>query len=76
MYIGPSDHLTSDLSWILFIKVRLVPQGKGGGADLRPKQPRSCFNCLEMGHLKANCLKLIRQYPLNNIPVDKSVNIV
>ena len=28
MYIGPSDHLTSDLSWILFIKLRLVPQDK------------------------------------------------
>ena len=28
MYIGASDHLTSDLSWILFIKLRLVPQGK------------------------------------------------
>ena len=29
----------------------------------RQRLPVPCFNCLEMGHLKATCPKLNRQYP-------------
>ena len=32
-----------------------------------------CFNCLEMGHLRASCPKLPRQYPLSG--VDKSIGV-
>ena len=49
---------------------------QGSGASPRSYQLGPCFNCLEIGHLKANCPKLTGQYPLNNISVDKSINIV
>ena len=29
-----------------------------------PKMPGPCFNCLKMGHLKANCPDLAKSYPL------------
>ena len=29
--------------------------GPSQGGGMRPKQLEPCFNCLEMGHLKANC---------------------
>ena len=49
---------------------------QGGGPSQRPRQSRLCFYCLEMGHLKANCHKITRQYPLNYISVDKDVDTV
>ena len=36
------------------------------GTSYRYRVPGPCFNCLEMGHLKANCLKLVKSYPLSN----------
>ena len=36
------------------------------GASFRYRVPGPCFNCLEMGHLKANCPKLVKLYPLSN----------
>ena len=57
------------------IQTSLVPS-QGGGPSQRPRQSRPCFYCLEMGHLKANCHKITRQYPLNYISVDKDVDTV
>ena len=55
------------------MRTTLVPS-QGGGP--KPRQPGPCFNCLEMGHLKANCPKINRQYPLNNnILVVNNVNV-
>ena len=65
----------------------LTQQPPGG-----PTQPRGasyqfrvlgpCFDCLEMGHLKANCPKLARLYPLSivvanavTVASDKTDNI-
>ena len=36
------------------------------GDSYRYRVPGPCFNCLEMGHLKANCPKLVKSYPLSN----------
>ena len=36
------------------------------GASFQYRVPGPCFNCLEMGHLKANCPKLVKSYPLSN----------
>ena len=44
-------------------RTTLVPSQAGGS---KPRQSEPCFNCLEMGHLKANCPNIPRQYPLNN----------
>ena len=49
---------------------------QGGGPSQRPRQREPCFHYLEMGHLKANCPKITRQYPLNYISVDKDVDTV
>ena len=36
------------------------------GASYCYRVPGPCFNCLGMGHLKANCPKLVKSYPLSN----------
>ena len=54
----------------------MLPMGSGLP---RPQQVGPCFNCLEMGHLKAYCPKRNRKYPLNqldNLCVDSSVDTV
>ena len=56
-----------------------VPMQPMGSGLPRPWQVGPCFNCLEMGHLKAHCPKINRKYPLsqlNNSCVDSSVDTV
>ena len=65
--------------WFNNIPMAQLPPLPGGSGSLTqqppggPTQPRGasywfrvpgpCFNCMEMGHLKANCPKLARPYP-------------
>ena len=42
---------------------RKVPMPQPTYGQPRQRIPGPCFNCLEMGHLKATCPKLIKQYP-------------
>ena len=42
----------------------------------RPRLPGPCFNCMEMGHLKANCPKLTRPYPLIIEPVNECKTVL
>ena len=39
-------------------------RGNAGSSGQRPRVPGPCFNCTEMGHIRANCPKLSKPYPL------------
>ena len=41
----------------------LFPRPQLTRSHFTPRMPGPCFNCFEMGHLKANCPKLARTYP-------------
>ena len=56
-----------------------VPMPPMASGVPRPRQVGPCFNCLEMGHLKAHCPKRNRTYPLNQLDkahTKNSVNVV
>ena len=40
-------------------------RGNAGGSGQRPRVPGPCFNCTEMGHIRANCPKLSKTYPFD-----------
>ena len=44
------------------------------GASYKFRVPGPCFNCLEMGHLKANCPKWAKPYPLSDVVVNADVS--
>ena len=51
-----------------------VNSGQPAPLQAQPYRPRllgPCWNCLEMGHIKATCPKLTRSYPLNIEPVNE-----
>ena len=51
-----------------------VNSGQPPPLQAQPYRPRPlgpCWNCLEMGHIKATCPKLTRPYPLNIEPVNE-----
>ena len=58
----------------------MQPPGSVGtqprGATYKFRMPGPCFNCLEMGHLKANCPKLPKLYPLSMSNVVVSADII
>ena len=39
--------------------------GNAGSSGQRPRVPGPCFNCTEMGHIRANCPKLSKPYPFD-----------
>ena len=47
-------------------KLALFPRPQFSGSHFTPRTPGPCFNCSEMGHLKANCPKLAGTYPFDS----------
>ena len=43
-----------------------LPRPQFNGNRLPPRMPGPCFNCFEMGHLKAACPKLATTYPFKS----------
>ena len=51
-----------------------VNSGQPAPPQAQPYRPRllgPCWNCLEIGHIKATCPKLTQPYPLNIEPVNE-----
>ena len=65
-----------------YVNTPVAPGAYGGpmppvtNGVVRPRQVGPCFNCLEIGHLKAQCPKRNRTYPLNQLVNSCVINSV
>ena len=50
-------------------------RGNAGSSSQCPHVPGPCFNCTEMGHIRANCPKLSKPYPFH-VSSSNSVNVM